>query len=152
MNYRAVVFDSLPQLPQQALPKLQQLATAGRLIMFGESPYRQQLSGVRVATSADQLLVALNALAAPDVVLAPPSIDIRVRHVIKGGRHFYLLFNEQTQNVVTHVELAVPGPWQWWDPQTSNILDVGDDHHVDFAPHEMKLLCVKPADQGTGAE
>ena len=53
----------------------------------------------------------------PDVILELGSGNIRYRHVVKGGRHFHILFNEESEPVSTTVNLAVEGKRQWSDPK-----------------------------------
>ncbi len=144
MHYKAIILDGLPHLPPQAMPSLHQLVSAGRLILWGESPHVERFSEARHARSEEQLIPALDALVRPPIVsFDPPSRDIRLRHVIKDSRQFVLLFNEETRNIVTRMELSGSGTQQWWDPTTSEVLDVEVDKAVEFAPHEMKLLCIE---------
>ena len=149
MHYRAIILDGLPHLPPQALPRLQQLAAAGRLILWGESPHKDQLAGAQAATSDKQMMAAVDALIAPDVMLEPPTGDIRVRHVIKGNRHLYLLFNEESSIVVARLQVKVKGTKQWWDPATGKVSEDTNNGLIEFAPHEMKLLCIAPAGEST---
>ncbi len=145
MHYRAVVLDGLPHLPPKSLPLLKQLAIAGRLVTWKEPSYGELLPGVVQARTEEELIDVLATLASPpSVVLDPPTRDIRVRHVIKGDRHFVLLFNEESETITTSVTLAIDGPRQWWDPATGAVLAVSDNAPVTFAPHELKLLSVRP--------
>ena len=146
MDYRAVVLDGIPHLPDGALPVLRQLAAAGRLILWKDSPHAGRLAGAKGAQSADELVAAIDALITPDVILEPASLDIRVRHVIKDGRHFYLFFNEESRDVATTITVNVPGLRHWWNPMTADVAEAKAGERSLFAPHEMKLLCVQPGE------
>jgi hypothetical protein len=142
MHYRAVILDGLDHWPKEAAPALEQLAAAGRLIVFGDCPSAKSLRGVRQTKTPPELLGAIDRLIPPDVTLQPASENIRYRHVIKGNRHFYIFFNEESAAVDTTIRLATAGKRQWLDPSTGSASDAAPDRPVTFAPHEVKLLCV----------
>ena len=148
MHYRAIVLDHLPLLPPQFLPKLRVLASAGRLLIWGESSFREVLPEA-ICVNTDQALIDLldKLTGAPVMQLVTPHPDIRLRHVIKNDRHFFLLFNEGPARVETDLQCELTGPLQWWDPQTGTTTDM--DHPVVFAPHEMKLLTLPTQPLGT---
>jgi hypothetical protein len=142
MHYRAVVMDQALPLREALRPALQQLAAAGRLVAYGYPRDASPLADATVASSDAELLSALDALTDRDVVLDPPVSDVRVRHVVKNGRHFYLLFNEGLRPFSVKVEVSSPGLRQWWDPQTGRITASSPAEMVNFAPGEMKLMSV----------
>ena len=123
MHYRAVVLDGLDHWPKEATPALEQLAAAGRLILWGDSASAQSLAGARQAKTPPELLGAIDRLIPPDVTLRPASESIRYRHVIKGNRHFYIFFNEEAAAVDTTIRLASTGKRQWLDPSTGRVSD-----------------------------
>ena len=142
MTYKAIVLDGLPNLPDEAKPLLKKLAADGRLVLWGKSPHADEFKGAVAATDDERLIAAIDALIAPDLTLDPPSKAIRYRHLVKGGRHFYLLFNEEGEPVSTKITVAPKGGRQWWDPATGKIAPAPADATVHFAPHEMKVLSV----------
>jgi len=140
MHYRAVILDGALHVPADALPALQKLAGHQQLIVLGDSPYAAQLPGARAAATAAELPAAIDALVKPDLTLTPPSTNIRYRHVVKGGRHFYILFNEEESPVTAKIDLPTPGTRQWLDPFTSAATPAPPAEAVVFKPHELKVL------------
>jgi hypothetical protein len=140
MNYRAVVLDGLDYLPKEALPALERLSAAGRLIVFGDCASTKSLVGIRQPETSQELLRSIDQLIPADVTLKPASENIRYRHVIKGGRHFYIFFNEESASVTATIGLANSGKRQWLDTFTGKATDAAAERPVTFAPHELKLL------------
>jgi hypothetical protein len=142
MHYRAVILDGALHVPADVIPALQKLAASERLMILGSSPYTAQLKGARAVAAAAELPAAIGALVRPDLTLTPPSTSIRCRHVIKGGRHFYMLFNEEESPVTATVGLSVPGSRQWLDPFTAAATPSAPAETVVFNPHQLKVLAV----------
>ena len=140
LHYRAVILDGALHVPANALPALQQLASHQRLIILGRSPYAAQLSGARAVATPTELLAAIDALVKPDLTLTPASTNLRYRHVVKGGRHFYLLFNEEESPVTAQVDLSVRGRREWLDPFTAAATPAPSEEAVVFQPHQFKVL------------
>jgi hypothetical protein len=140
MTYETVILDSLGRVPQAALPPLQTLADAGRLIVRGmESP----VGGGRVADDGS-LVEAIDTLVPRHVTLDPPAAGIRYRHVVRDGRHVYLLFNEVQEPVTVSIEVAVEGDREWLDPATGEATPADAERPVAFDGWEMKVLSVGP--------
>lgn len=142
MTYRAVILDRLSTTPGKALPALKALAEAGRLLVWKESALTAGLKGAVVAKTPEELTAAIDRLVEPDLVLQPASENIRYRHVVKDGRHVYLLFNEDETPVTVKISVSAKGPRQWLDPSTGEVSVAAPDEAVSFAPHQMKLLGV----------
>lgn len=140
MHYRAVILDGALHVPANALTALQKLASHQRLITFGSSPAAAQLRGAHSAATAADLLAAIDALAQPDLTLTPASTNIRYRHVVKGGRHFHILFNEEESPVTAQVNLSVRGRREWLDPFTAAAAPAPPAAAVVFKPHQLKVL------------
>ena len=70
------------------------------------------------------------------MTLDPASAAVRYRHVVKGERHFYLLFNEEAEAVTATVKLAVKGKRLWLDPSTGTAADA--EQTVTWSPHETE--------------
>ncbi|MCX6867539.1 MAG: hypothetical protein NTV46_15220 [Verrucomicrobia bacterium] len=142
MAYRAVILDGLSYLPDKALPLLEKLARSGRLILWKGSPSASTLKGAQVAGTPEELVAAIDKLVKPDIILQPASESIRYRHVVKGGRDFYILFNEESGAVTTKIDLSVNGQRQWLNPFTGDTSDASAVEPVVFQPHELKVLGV----------
>jgi len=142
MTYRAVILDRLETPPAKALPALQALAAAGRVLVWKESEFTAQLKGAVVVKNPEELTAAIDRLVVPDLVLQPASVNIRYRHVVKDGRHVYMLFNENENPVTVKISVAAKGRRQWLDATTGMPSDAAPDDDVSFAPHQMKLLSV----------
>ena len=145
---RAVILDGSLHVPANVMPALQKLAANERLMILGSSPYAGQLKGARPVASAAELPAAIGALVEPDLTLTPPSTNIRCRHVVKGGRHFYMLFNEEESPVTATVDLSVSGSRQWLDPFTAAAAPAPPAKTVVFEPHQLKILSVEASSPG----
>jgi hypothetical protein len=143
MTYRAVILDGLSFVPPQARPALEKLAAAGRLLVWNDAAAAAGWKGACAAGTADELVAAIDRLVARDLTFTPASTSLRYRHVVKGGRHFYLLFNEDAEPVTARISLAAIGARQWLDPATAEATTAPADEAVAFKPHELKLLSVQ---------
>jgi hypothetical protein len=143
MHYRALIVDGLRELPARARPALEQLAAAGRLVVWSPAPAADTLGNALRPQTPAALIAAIDRLVPGDVRLQPASVDLRVRHVIKAGHHFYLLFNEGGTSVATQVQVPVAGRALWLDPTTGRTGALLSAAPVSFQPHELKVLCVK---------
>ncbi len=148
MCYRAVILDGALHVPAGAMPALQKLAANERLILLGSSPYAAQLKGARALPTAEELPAAIDALTTPDLGLTPASTSIRYRHVVKGRRHFYILFNEEESPVTARIDLSVLGSRQWLDPFTAAATPALPAETVVFEPHQLKVLTVATSSPG----
>lgn len=140
MNYSAVIIDSLSHIPEAAVPQLEHLAKSGRLIIYGSSGSGNSFKGAVVVNDEASLLTALSRITSPDIVLDPASEDIRVRHVIKEGIDYYILFNENGNTVTATPGLPVKGPFLIIDPYTLKSHQLSADEIITFQPHEIKIL------------
>jgi len=140
MVYKAVVIDTLSWLPQNMRPLLKKLAMNRHLIIRADSKYASWFKGALIYKTSDDLLNALSRLTAPDLILTQPMEDIRYRHVVKDGVHYYMLFNEGASVVKTGVRCQASGVRLWIDPFTASVTVGKDDEVVTFKPHELKIL------------
>jgi hypothetical protein len=76
----------------------------------------------------------------PDLGLGTPSRDIRYRHVVKGNNHYYIIFNEGSDDVLTKLITSVKGNYQFLNPSTGEAVKSGEDEIVLFKPYELKIL------------
>ncbi len=140
MHYKVLIIDSLSFMPPRAMPLLEQLASSGRLIFWSDSKFSELFSEAKVARSPEALLSAIEALSDPDVILSPSSENIRVRHIVKGGDHYYMLFNEDGGEIQAHLTFSEKGDFEWLDPKTGQATLGSPLDPVSFEKHEFKLL------------
>jgi len=142
MNYKVVVLDSLSYLPPEARRALKKLASKGRLIVRSDSKFAASFKGTRTYNSPGELIKAIDLIVTPDLILTPASENIRYRHVIKGNDNFYILFNEENNEVKTKIKVQASGARQWLNPGTAEAVNANEDDLVVFRPHELKILRV----------
>jgi hypothetical protein len=143
MLYRTLIIDSLSFIPEQVKPALKILAGNGRLIVWKDSQYSKDFKGAKIVRSQAELVAAIDKLIKPDLILTPASSNIRYRHVVKGGDHYYILFNEDNTVVSTRLSVPVKGKYKWVDPQTAQYSDFPAENISVFQPHELKILYIK---------
>jgi hypothetical protein len=87
-----------------------------------------------------KLLAFLRERAASDVKLDAPAKGLRVRHVIKEGEHFYMLFNECRQMIDVGMDVAASGEVAWINTATGEVVNASRPVQLKLEGHEMKLL------------
>ena len=143
MNYKTVILDSLSNLPEKVIPELHKLEQNGRLIIYDDSRYASVFPKAILAKNPKALLTEIEKRRKPDLMLNPSSMNIRYRHVIKEGIHYYILFNEEGNSVTTKVNIPIKGERYWLDENTALAKKTINDELIDFEPHELKILMVK---------
>ena len=141
MHYDAVIVDG-PLPPRAHVQALTPLSRAGRLLAWGLPINAPADLEATVCDSAGALVSAVEKLTPRDVTCEPATADLRVRHVIKDGTHWYLLFNEGTRRVETRLTVAAAGTRQWLDPFGEDVRELADGDTLHLAPYEMRLLRV----------
>jgi hypothetical protein len=124
IHYAAVIVAHDPD--PRAIPALERLAAAGRLIRY----------------PADDLIARIDALTWPDVIVDPPSPALRVRHLIKDGRHVYLLFNEERHPLTFSINLSADGSPLRFDATTGQTTPVDLDH-LSLDGYELMVVVVE---------
>ncbi len=140
MDYQVLIIDSLSFIPEMAKPYLLTLAGKGRLIIRKESPCSALFQGACIANSDEEIINSIDKMIKPDIMLDPPAVNIRYRHIMKGGDHFFIIFNEESGEVKTKINIAVTGSRQWLNPQTAEAAEGREDDIIKFKPHELKIL------------
>ena len=130
MHYRALILEEDP--PDQAQSAIDILAKAGRVIRWNE------------AMPDPEFISAIDKRIAPDVQPTPGTLDVRVRHVLKGGTHYYLLFNEGQEALDVRVSLSAKGSRALLDAFTGNRTDLSTDQSIHIPKHAMQILAVLP--------
>ncbi|MBL7735874.1 MAG: hypothetical protein JNL51_10460 [Chitinophagaceae bacterium] len=142
MHYKAVILDGLTSLSEKLIPALEQLSNAGRLLIWKDSPFASRFPKAIKINTGEELLAAVDRLISPDLVLQPATKNIRYRHAIKNGAHYYILFNEESGPVTVKPKLSVTGKLKLIDPLTAVSTSVDEGEDLAFKPHELKILIV----------
>ena len=130
MHYKAVVIDGSLSIPSEAKSALQTLADAGRIVAHGHGD------------AAGDFVAVIDALVSPDVVVLSPAPDLRYRHVVKEGIHYYVFSNEDVEPLSTTLTVSVQGHKTWIDPL--GMVEVGAENvlHLDLPPYALRILQV----------
>lgn len=128
MLYRALVLEEPP--PAEAEAAFATLEKAGRVIRWSPA-----MADAEFVSRIDQLVQ-------PDVRISPASPDVRVRHVRKDGRHFYLLFNEGEGDIEVALELAAKGSRCLLDPHAEAAEVLPSTALLRLPRHELRVLQV----------
>jgi len=126
MHYKALIVEVDP--PAKAKEAMGVLERAGRLIRWDK------------AEGDAALLAKINKAVPAEVELSPPTPDVRLRHVVKDGTDYYLLFNEGEQNVELKVKTSVEGQRFLLDPESGSQSDIAPDAAIKTQPHELRVL------------
>ncbi len=143
MSYSAVILDSLIYLQDQAVTELRKLEENGRLIIWSGTPYAEIFADAIIVSTPEELIASVDKLITPDIILSPPSQNIRYRHVIKEGYHYYILFNEEETAVTTNLDIPVKGKMWWLDQYSGKGTEAIETYDLFFNPFELKILMVK---------
>jgi hypothetical protein len=101
MHYTALILEHEP--PEEVMESLASLARAGRIFRYTEW------------MSESDLLIWLKGVLPLDLKVSPAAPALRMRHVIKEGMHFYLLFNEGKAPISVRIEIPSSGNWDLYD-------------------------------------
>jgi hypothetical protein len=126
MHYKALIVEFDP--PPKARESLQVLENSGRLIRWEK------------ADNKILLLEKINSLIPKDVSFTPAEPDLRVRHLVKDGIHYYIVFNEGQEHIAFKPTASAQGQRYLLDPQTGQQNAVDADMLLQMRPHELKVL------------
>ena len=127
MCYRALVVDNVRQIPPAALPMLERLRRAGRLI--------EVVNG--------ELIAAIDRLVPVDLRVEPAQPNLRYRHVVKDGSDYYLLFNEGCAPMRFTIEVVTKGDMWLLDPYRAEQEVFNSSMPVALDGYETRVLRVK---------
>jgi hypothetical protein len=133
MYYPLLIVEDEP--PDRARPVLEVLERAGRLIRWDSQ------------LGAERLVAAIDRFGLSDAVASPPAAGLRVRHVVKGGKDYYVLFNEAGGAVEVRLELAVAGEGVLLDLWTGGGQPWDADDRLKLERHQCRVLMVRSADK-----
>jgi hypothetical protein len=142
MNYSILIIDSLSIIPSEAKSFLKKLAGNGRLIINANSGFSSLFNGAIVCKTPGDFIKAIDNKTLPDIYLTTASEDIRYRHIVKGGDHYYIIFNEGSGEVSTNLKTRAKGNRQLLNPVTADAFYLSEDEVISFKPHELKILRV----------
>jgi hypothetical protein len=115
-------------LPAKAKEALDVLERAGRLIRWGK------------IDGDTSLLGKINKIVPAEVVVSPATPDLRLRHIVKEGMDYYILFNEGQEHIELKLKTSVEGHRFLLDPETGGQSDIDPDAAIKMQPHELKVL------------
>lgn len=134
MDYRVVVVEDEPDA--RAAAAVAVLERAGRVVRFG--------SWMR----DERLIAAIDQRAPRDVTVTPAVPGLRVRHVVREGWHWVMLFNEVAAAAQMVIELcAVDGQMEraiLFEPGTAQVHDLPADGRLRLAGHQLQVIGVPP--------
>lgn len=122
MFYRALIVEG--SVPDFLDALVQPLVASGRLVTW---------------TKERRVIAAVRKLAPPGLRLIPPPPELRMRHQIKDGEHYYIFFNEGAAPIDSRVVPAGPGYWHWIDLATGLEEAAGKSLRLVVAPHDIRL-------------
>ena len=128
MLYRALILEM--EAPAKAKGALEILEKAGRVIQWSKE------------NGEAALLSEIDRLVEPDVRVVPPSRDLRVRHVVKGGVDYFIAFNEGENPIEVKLETLAKGRRLVLDPETGGQEELKDRAPLVLGGHELRVLMV----------
>jgi hypothetical protein len=91
----------------------------------------------------EKLIRSLQKQVRPDVRIFPQNRDIRIRHVVKDGLNYYLLFNEGEAECFAQVEFSVKGRRHEWDAVLLDFKERKRQEIVRLPAHQIKVIMVE---------
>ncbi|NIP25397.1 MAG: hypothetical protein GWN67_07670 [Phycisphaerae bacterium] len=127
MHYKGLVLEGNP--PQKAQKAIDILDKAGRIINWNND-----IDDVVFIKKVDQIVK-------PDIKINPPAKDLRVRHVVKNGVDFFILFNEGENEISFTPDLNNMENGIFVDPYRHDVISRwSSGEEITFARHEIKVL------------
>jgi hypothetical protein len=127
MHYKALVLEGQP--PQKAKGAVDVLEKAGRVIHW-----HGDVDDITFVKNIDDLLK-------PDFRITPKTKDLRVRHVVKNGTDYYILFNEGEEDIQFIPELNDKKGGILLDPYYNDVtFKWFSGKAIKVAKHEVKIL------------
>jgi hypothetical protein len=92
-----------------------------------------------------ELIDRIDRIIPPDIRIAQDASGLRVRHVVKAGWRYFMLFNETSTCVEITIELPVKGPAVLYDPWTGESSEMPADRHLTLSGHSFQVIVVPEA-------
>ncbi len=140
MNYKALVVDSISHPDKKTVKVLRKLASNGLLVINSELDLASSCRGAKVYNYPDDMIKALRNSIPNDIWVAGGEKDLRYRHVMKNGDHYYVLFNEGFNSINPSVEFSESGEIQIIDPFTGIASPSAKANELKLDPFELKLV------------
>jgi len=128
MHYKALIVQM--EAPAKAKGALGVLEKAGRVIQW-----EKNMGETALLSSIERLVKA-------DVRISPETRDLRVRHVVKGGVDYYILFNEGQERLEVRLETAARGRRVLLDPETGAGEKLNSGAPLLLDKHELRVMMV----------
>lgn len=110
------------------------------------------------APHCEDIIAALDACCCREVRVTPACPDLRVSHVVKEGRGFYVLVNEGEQRALGRIKVPAVGGAELWDawngtctPVQTETADDTDWMEIPFCLERRESLIVSVNRQGDGS-
>jgi len=126
MEYQALIVEF--EEDEQIRPAIQTLEAGNRVFRYAEE------------SDDTQLIAYLRDTIPDDISIVPQYPGLRVRHVIKGEIHYFMLFNETKDVVEMTTKLPVAGGTYLLDLETGTAKICHLNEALQFEGHEMKVI------------
>ena len=124
MHYKALILEFDP--PPKAAKALKILEKAGRLIRWKKN--------------RASMLQKIDSLIPVDVSALPKMWDLRVRHVVRDGTHYYIVFNEGQKNLAFKLRTLTEGRRFSINPETGHQIETDPHGLLQMKSHELKVF------------
>ena len=94
------------------------------------------------AHTPEGLIHAIDSIIVPDLSTTPPAPNLRYRHVIKEGVHYYLFSNEGLTPLETTLSLSSEGQRTWLDPFAMTETEAREPLKLAMEPYTLRILKV----------
>ncbi|MEJ2705674.1 MAG: glycosyl hydrolase, partial [Sedimentisphaerales bacterium] len=131
MHYEALIVEFDP--PSKTMQAMQTLEKAGRVICPNKDG------------NIASLAAKIDSLVPVDVSILPAMPDVRVRHVVKDGTHYYIVFNEGQKDLAFKLRTLTEGRRFSLDPETGRQTKIDPHGLLQMQPHELKVFRIENA-------
>jgi hypothetical protein len=97
--------------------------------------------------SDQELVRRIDLVVSPDVKAMPHTSGLRVRHMVKDGQHYYLLFNEERHALETQLRLSCCEHGVIFDPYTGDQREFDSNTPLMLSGHELKVVIGQPVEK-----
>jgi hypothetical protein len=128
MRYKALIIED--DLLKKEIPTLDIMSK--RIIRWNSS----QIDGTQLLLNSIQKLVL------SDVIIFPKNENIRIRHTIKNGYHFYMLFNEGETDTLITVQFSLMGKRLLLNSSSNAATEIDAGAHLIIESHQLKVIMI----------
>jgi len=105
------------------------LEKAGRIIRYDSGSMTDR-----------RLIEGIDKVISPDIRVSPPAPDLRLRHVVKDGLDWYILFNEGAADINCRLDLSTDGDRFMLNPADGEQRRVARDAPISLTPHAIRII------------